>query len=58
MKPCIFNRFVTNKPGTPRGPVAGFAVSYCDTTPQQTMRPCRFIRGSAASRMVPPVLSK
>ena len=51
-------RLLTSSPGMPRGPGAGSAVSYWDTTPQHTMRPCVFIRRSAAPRMSPPVLSK
>ena len=37
---------------------AGLPVSYWETTPQQMMRPCRFMRKSTASRVCPPTLSK
>ena len=51
-------RLLINSPGTPRGPGAGLLVSYWETTPQQTMRPPRFMRRRAAPSMSPPVLSK
>ena len=39
-------------------PWAGGRPSYCDTAPQQAMRPCRFIRNRQASKTSPPTLSK
>jgi predicted MFS family arabinose efflux permease len=57
-KPSRRSRLVTTSPGTAIGPGAGFSTSYCETLPQQTMRPRRFISDSAASSTGPPVLSK
>ena len=37
---------------------AGGAMSYCETAPQQAMRPRFFICARQASRMSPPTLSK
>ena len=58
MKPCIISRLTTIRPGTPRGPGSGVAVSYWDTAPQQAMRPCRAMLNKAASSTAPPTLSK
>ena len=57
-KPCMVTRLLTSSPGTPRGPGSGLEVSYCDTFPQQTIRPCVAMLKSAVWRIVPPVLSK
>ena len=58
MKPSMRSRLVTTRPGTAIGPGAGFSTSYCETLPQQAMRPLRFISDSAASSTGPPILSK
>ena len=44
--------------GAPRGPGSGVAVSYCETLPQQTIRPFVAMLNSAVCRIIPPVLSK